>query len=141
MIEVDKIISTALNDLNIQRFPCEIQADGLISVSEITKDRRIGCVVETIASTERLDTGLLRIESFFYFFSTMKKDQDVIDDLNPKILEIVFAVESFKKKLKSCSLNVGYPRKKNPTMRYRTTSYECGQELIITFDIQLPCSL
>lgn len=138
MIAIDQTIDTALKELGIRRYPCIMMEDGTIQVKEMTT--KIGCVVETIVSSEQIPlTGLIRIESLFYFFSRLDEEKGILSDLNPKMLDIVFAIERFKQKLKSCPNNITYPRPKNPSLRYKTTAIECGQELIVTFDVALPC--
>lgn len=137
MIELDEKIKTALDTLGITRYACILQSDGRLQVGELPT--KIGCVVETIASSEELERGLTRIESYFYFFSFIKQDLDVLNDVNPKMYDIVNAINKFKKELKKAPYNVRYPNAKTPALRYQTNQFDCGMQLTVTFDLSMPC--
>ncbi len=138
MTEIDIAIGNALKELGIRRYPCVVLSDGRIEVKETTT--KIGCVVETIVTSEQLDNGVIRIESLFYFFSKIKSDIDVLGDLNPKLMDIMFNIVKFKRLLKREFADTNYPLKKMPAMRMKTTALECGIELLISFDIYPPCN-
>ena len=143
MTGIDIEINKAFDALDVKRFPCDILQSGQINVKQ-AKDK-LNCVVETILSTEEIEaTGAIRIESVFYFFSTIKKVEAlttnyVLDELNPKLLDLAIAIVNFKKELKKCPYTVKYPRAKNPALRYKTPAVECGIELLVTFDYIPSC--
>jgi hypothetical protein len=139
MTAIDSFLEDVFKELGIKRYPCIIQDDSRILLKEFGAEK-VGCITETIAFTEQLENGLLRIHSILYFISPLKDDSDILQELNPKILNIAVTIYKFKLKMKECPFgSVHYPVSKSPSLRFKTTANECGIELVATFDIDPRC--
>lgn len=137
MIALDTYLDAIFKDLGVKRYPVKIQDNGGLYVPETITD--ISCINETFFSVEYSSTGAMRVKSQFYFFSPLKKDEDVLEDVNVKMLAIIVKLGKFRKALKTLPFNTEFQTGELQTFRNLTAAWETGIQTFVTFDIEQPC--
>lgn len=138
MIAIETYLNQLFQTIGVKKFNVKIMADGMVQVSD--SETAVSCVNELFYSVEFLPDGLMRIKSQFYFYSPIKRDEDVSGDINPKMENIVFKIGEFIKELKKCPYNYTVQNGALNTYRGMTTSWETGIQIFATFDIPKPCN-
>ncbi len=131
MTALDTAINAALDSLSIKKYPCIIMDNGKIEVKDISSV--LNAVVETYIKVTTLDSGLRRVTSGFYFFSKMKNDINVWEDINPKMDVLATAVENFIRKMHASKFKV-FQEGEIIGGHLQTTGFETGFSFTLTFE-------
>jgi len=135
MTALDTVIKAALDSLNIKQYPCLILPDGKIKVGDISS--ALNCVVETYIKIENQENGQRRVTSGFYMFSSIKKDLDVVGDVNPKMELLANAVDKFFRAMSITNFKTAFVGDITAS-QYQTTGNETGFSFMLSFDYFAP---
>ena len=131
MTALDTAINAALDSLSIKKYPCIITANGKIEVKDVSSV--LNAIILTYSKFTTLDNGMRRVTSGFYFFSKMKNDIDVWEDINPKMDVLATAVENFIKKMKASKFKITQIGEAEAE-HLQTTGFETGFSFTLTFE-------
>jgi len=131
MTNLDQTIKTIFDANNIKIFPCKPLTSGQLQVGEIKQE--FNCVVETYLDEEDLDNGKVKLRSGFYMFVSIKKDLDVLEDVNPKQEVLSKLCRKVIRELQYTKYNVKLEGKLIAGI-YNTTANETGKAFTLTFE-------
>jgi len=131
MTALDTAINAALDKFSVKKYPCIIMPDGKIEVKDISSV--LNCVVETYIKITTLDNGMRRVTSGFYVFSSVKKDIDIWQDINPKMDVLATTVESLIREFQTSKFKV-FQEGEIIAGHFQTTGFETGFSFTLTFE-------
>ena len=131
MTDLDKTIKNIFEANGIKIFPCKPMPSGQLQVGDVTS--LYNCVVETYLDEEDLENGMVRLRSGFYMFMLVKKETDIMEDVNPKQELLTIMCRKVIKQLQRTKYMAKLDGKLIAGI-YNTTALETGKSFTMIFE-------